>query len=68
MEKLQADEVVDAAGNVVKVVKQLTDAEKKKIAKEKAKRRKIKEKARSRGENVSSDSTDWDEITEAAKS
>lgn len=57
----EKDEVVDAAGNVIKVQKKLTDAEKKKIAKEKAKRRKEKEKARKRGEQVSSDSSDWDE-------
>jgi elongation factor 3 len=54
----QADEVIDAAGNVVKVKKPLTEIEKKRIAKEKAKRKKEKEKARKKGEVVSSDSED----------
>lgn len=57
---LQADEVVDAAGNVIKVEKQLTDREKKQKEKERVKRRKEKAKARARGENVSSDSEDFD--------
>lgn len=51
-----AEEVVDAAGNVIKVEKQLTEQEKKRAEKEKMKRRKEKEKARRRGETVSSDS------------
>lgn len=54
----QADEVVDAAGNVIQVEKQLTDREKKQKEKERIKRRKEKAKARSRGEPVSSDSED----------
>jgi elongation factor 3 len=57
---LQADEVVDAAGNVIQVEKQLSDREKKQKEKEKIKRRKEKAKARARGEAVSSDSEDFD--------
>ena len=53
---VQADEVVDAAGNVIKVEKQLTEREKKQKEKEKLKRRKEKAKMRARGETVSSDS------------
>lgn len=56
----QADEVVDAAGNVIKVEKQLTDREKKQKEKEKLKRRKEKAKMRARGEAVSSDSEDYE--------
>lgn len=54
----QQDEVVDAAGNVIKVEKQLSDREKKQKEKEKIKRRKEKAKMRARGEAVSSDSED----------
>jgi len=57
---IQADEVVDAAGNVIKVEKQLTDREKKQKEKEKLKRRKEKAKMRARGEPVSSDSEDYE--------
>jgi elongation factor 3 len=57
---VQAEEVVDAAGNVIKVEKQLTDREKKQKEKEKIKRRKEKAKMRARGEQVSSDSEDFD--------
>lgn len=57
---VQAGEVVDAAGNVIKVEKQLTEREKKQKEKERAKRRKEKAKARARGETVSSDSEDFD--------
>ena len=54
------NEVVDAAGNVIKVEKQLTEREKKQKEKEKSKRRKEKAKMRARGEAVSSDSEDFD--------
>jgi elongation factor 3 len=57
---VQQDEVVDAAGNVIKVEKQLTDREKKQKEKEKLKRRKEKAKMRARGETVSSDSEDYE--------
>ena len=53
-------EVVDAAGNVIKVEKQLTEREKKQKEKERVKRRKEKAKARARGETVSSDSEDFE--------
>ena len=56
----QADEVVDAAGNVIKVEKQLNEREKKQKEKEKLKRRKEKAKQRARGETVSSDSEDYE--------
>jgi elongation factor 3 len=56
--EVQQDEVVDAAGNVIKVEKQLTDREKKQKEKERVKRRKEKAKMRARGEVVSSDSDD----------
>ncbi len=56
----QQEEVVDAAGNVIKVEKQLTDREKKQKEKEKIKRRKEKAKMRARGEAVSSDSEDFE--------
>ena len=56
--KLNLDEVIDAAGNVVKVKKTLTEAEKKRAEKDKIKKRKDKEKRRKRGEVVSSDSED----------
>jgi elongation factor 3 len=54
----QQDEVVDAAGNVIKVEKQLSEREKKQKEKERVKRRKEKAKMRARGEPVSSDSED----------
>jgi elongation factor 3 len=57
---VQAGEVVDAAGNIIKVEKQLTEREKKQKEKERAKRRKEKAKARARGETVSSDSEDYE--------
>jgi elongation factor 3 len=56
----QAEETVDAAGNIIKVAKQLNDAEKRRAEKEKIKRRKEKAKARKRGEVVSSDSEDYE--------
>ncbi len=56
---IQQDEVVDAAGNVIKVEKQLSDREKKQKEKERVKRRKEKAKMRARGEAVSSDSEDF---------
>ncbi len=58
--EIGVDEVVDAAGNVIKVEKQLTEREKKQKEKEKIKRRKEKAKMRARGEPVSSDSEDFD--------
>jgi elongation factor 3 len=54
------EETVDAAGNIIKVAKQLSEQEKKRADKEKMKRRKEKAKARKRGEVVSSDSEDYE--------
>ena len=62
--KEQAEETVDAAGNVIKIAKKLTEAEKKKIKKEKAKKRADKEKRRKRGEDVSEDEDDDDDEEE----
>jgi elongation factor 3 len=63
--KEQAEETVDAAGNVIKIAKKLTEAEKKKLKKETAKKRADKEKRRKRGEDVSEDEDDDDDEEEA---